>query len=301
MSYKVFSAAAVASLVASSSMAAGLGATLWEDGLDDNTADVSILATGDASATFIDYSNFTLGSTTHNIAEAPSMVAGSAATSGVLITANTAAGAGNGANILSNASFSGDYRFSFDMYLSVDIPVPIGGTEQGLFGIGQNGTDFSGRTTRPTVANGTYGWLATELGYFSEDAAVNDGGTELADLGNSLDGDTLFNLAFDGNPYKDGFDDFTPANTWTTVDIVSVGGNVRVLFNGVVFFEAATSDVDGSVMAGYEDPFSSISGSPDFQFGIIDNMLVQALVPAPSAAGAGIILAGLAGLRRRRA
>ena len=146
---------------------------------------------------------------------------------------------------------------------------------------------------------GTWGWLAGENGYGTEDAAIFENGTELADLGDTqLGEDAPFNAAFD-MPVTPGAPNNAAANQWVEVDILVVGGNVSVNFNGVEFFNQDSAATDGFAMLGYEDPFGSITSAPDGMFGLFDNFVVKE-VPEP--ASAGLLLFGLFGLvaRRRR-
>ena len=82
-----------------------------------------------------------------------------------------------------------------------------------------------------------------------------------------------FNEAFDSNAV--GGPNGCAANTWVRVDIDVDANGTRVYFNGVEFFNVVDVPVPGFAMIGYEDPFSSISGSPDGQWGILDNFRVS--------------------------
>lgn len=295
----LFSASALLIAMAGPAM----GQVVFSDGLDDNTADVTIAAQADTATSFIDYSSFSVGLESFSIAEAPNQVAGSAATSGVLVQANFN-GTASAANVIAGATpqvFSGNYFLTYDIWINVADPVPSGGTEQLLWGVGKNDTTALGRNNRFDDGTGTWGWLAGENGYGTEDAAIFNATTELADLGDSQAGEAQpFIDAFTGNPLTVG--NPTAANAWTEVLVTVVDGETSVFFNGVEFFSETTPDTTGFAFAGYEDPFSSISGAQDFQFGIIDNIVVtEGLVPEP----ASLALLGLGGLaalgRRRRA
>ncbi|MCA9312618.1 MAG: hypothetical protein KDA21_15495, partial [Phycisphaerales bacterium] len=175
-------------------------------------------------------------------------------------------------------------------------PIPAGSTEQALWGVGVNADAIvEARNTRGTGTVGTWGWLANDNGYGTEDAAFNENDIEVADLGDTQIGESdPFNDAFTNNI---GGPNNVPVNSWVRADIIVSGGNVRVLYNGVEFFNEMSASTDGFAMLGYEDPFSSISSSPDFQWGLFDNFVVT---PAPSTL-APALLAGIGLLRRRRA
>lgn len=287
----------ITAVCAATGFAATAGAgTLYAEPFNDANANVAVNQQADTIVSYVDYSNMTIGGTNFSIPEAPRPVAGGAATRGVLMQANLANGAAAGINMLAGKtpmSFTGDYTVSFDAYLNVEIPPPSGGTEQLLWGVGNdNAGSIESRNTRNDGAMGTWGWLATENGYGTEDAAIFLDGTELADLGDTQPGeDGPFNAAFIndiGGPNAD------PAAEWIRVDIEVAGGNVRVLYNGVVFFDQPSVGTDGFAFLGYEDPFSSISAGPDSQWGLFDNFTV---VPEP--ASLALFALGLPLLRRR--
>lgn len=283
-------AVAAAGLTASSA-----SAQFFTDGID-SLANWTVAGQADTTATVIDYS--ALG-----IAEAPNQVAGSAATTGVQFTANTSAGLGQAVNLLGavnggNADLTlSTYQVQFDMYLSVAVPIPGGGTEQGLWGIGRTTGNALGRNNRATEGDGVWGWLATENGYGTEDTAIFEGSTELADLGDTQPGETdPFNNAFTTNLGVNN----TPANSWVTVTMTADNGLVEIWYNSVKFFSETVTSTDGDVMLGYEDPFGSISAGPADQFGIIDNVIIDDAITIPEPASLVLLgLGSLAMLRRR--
>lgn len=293
------------------------------------TSDVTINQQPDTFVNFVDYSNFTVGTTNFGIPEAPRPVAGGLATQGVLLQANVnpndpadpTAGTPAAVNILAGAipvNFSGDYILSYDVYLSISSPpFPTNGsTEQLLWGVGNDNSDpVEGRNTRNSGTVGTWGWLATENGYGTEDAAIFEDGTELADLGDTqLGEDVPFNLAFD-SPVTPNAPNNAPANQWVEVDIKVIGGNVQVLYNGVEFFNEPSSATNGFAMLGYEDPFGSVAlydptasnadpnfpdpfPAEDYQWGLFDNFTIQ--IPEPGSAILFLLGMGLAILGQRR-
>lgn len=277
------------------------GATLYSDGLDSASADVTVVSPADTSVDFIDYSSFTVGATNFSLPEAPNMVAGSAATSGVLIRANIANGAGIAANVIAGATplvFSGDYTLSFDSYMNFIEPT-AGSTEQLVWGVASTADAIpEGRVNRNAGATGVYGWLASENGYGSEDAAIFEDNLELADLGDTQPGEAApFNDAFTTNL---GLND-VPANTWNKVEIEVVGNTVTTKFNGVVFFSETVADTTGSALFGYEDPFGSVGNPTDNVWAVFDNFVVTSteVVPEPTSALL-LCLASLGMVARRR-
>ncbi len=292
-------------------VAGSASAQFFTDGLDDLTA-WTVANQADAQSAVSDYSAVDLNAlfgvgtgTVVNIPEAPNMVAGSGATTGAIFVANTSAGAGSAANLIGavagdNADLNlPEYQVQFDMWLNVAVPIPGGGTEQGLWGVGRTTTAALGRNNRAADGDGTWGWIATENGYGTEDTAVFEGTTELADLGDTQAGeDAPFNAAFTTNFGVNN----APGNSWVTVTLAvdNANGTVGVWYNGVEFFNVATAATAGDVMLGYEDPFGSISAGPDFQFGVIDNVIIDDQITIPEPATAALLgLGGLAMLRRR--
>ncbi len=272
--------------------------TVFAEPFDSAAADVTINAQSDTLATFVDYSNFSVFGTAFSIPEAPRPIPGGAATRGVLAQANFSAGVAAGLNIVAGATpinFTGDYTVSFDAYMNLSTdPFPAGSTEQLLWGVGTDSADpIEARNNRGGGAAGTWGWLANENGYGTEDAAINEGDVELADLGDTQTGEGApFDAAFDnllGGPHA------APALQWVRVDIEVAGGIVNVLFNDVLFFSEASASTDGFALLGYEDPFSSVSDQPDHQWALFDNFTV---VPEPTSLSLLLVSLGLLGRRR---
>jgi hypothetical protein len=259
--------------------ATGLRAQFAEGFDSQATANVTEVAQPDTTVTYVDYSNMTVGATTWSLPEAPRRIPGSAATRGVLIQCNTdSTPAATAVNLIAGSTpilFSGRYRLSFDAWINVPIPIPSGGTEQLLWGVGvDNITPIEARNNRGAGTAGIYGWICGENGYGTEDACINDGDFELADLGDLQPGESVpFNEAFDsGIP---GTANNCAGNRWVRVDIDTDATGTRVYFNGYEFFNEPNGIAQpGYAMIGYEDPFSSISASPDGQWGLLDNFRV---------------------------
>ncbi|MEM7385933.1 MAG: LamG-like jellyroll fold domain-containing protein, partial [Verrucomicrobiota bacterium] len=244
-------------------------------------ANVIESAGDDTSVRYVDYSEFSVGGQSFSIPESPNPIDGSAATRGVLIQANLADSAATGVNLTAAASpggqpltFSGNYRLKFDMYLSVD---PEGNansegiTESGLWGVG---ADLNQRNAFSTEAfdsvRGTWGWIATELGFSTADAAIYEGPSQKAFITGGLSRDLLEPTFGRTSPIP-----FAPNNSWTEVDILVLNNLVSVRYNGVEFFQTTTDQTTGQALIGYEDPFTSLSSAPNFQWGLFDNFVVE--------------------------
>lgn len=283
----------------------------FSDGFDSSSADVKINQQADTAATFVNYGSL-LG-----IPEAPRQVAGSSATSGLLLEANLTAESPGAINVLAGATpinFTGNYRVSYDVYMSFG--GSNGTTEQMLWGVGNDDASvIEGRNTAidPPPLNdtqGTWGWLSGENGYGTEDAAYYETNIEVADLGDTqLNEAAPFNAAFacdvNGNPIdnSDAAPNGAAAFDWVQVDVdVETLGNggsrVSVYFNFVEFFtnKVSTSSAEGFAILGYEDPFSSLNDDPVNTFGVFDNFTVTldpvgaptGIIPTPRCAVPGV-------------
>lgn len=267
------------SFAATLSAPSALRAQFAEDFDSQATAFVTIQSQPDTTVTFVDYSNMTVGSTSFSLPEAPRPIGGSAPTRGVLVRANITGGAAAAVNILAGntpVSFSGRYRLSFDAWQNVPTsPVPGGSTEQLLWGVGLDTTaPIEARNTRLSGTMGVWGWLCGDNGYGTEDAAIFQDGTELADLGDTQTGEGVpFNEAFD-QPLVPGAPNHAAANQWVRVDVEVDPSGVRVFFNGVEFFNQPGLSPRGFAMIGYEDPFGSVGTDPDGQWCVFDNFRV---------------------------
>lgn len=280
----------------------------YSESFDDSSADVTVLTVDDTAASYLDYSSL-------GISEAPRTPAGATATSGIRLEANLTAGAGAGVNVLAGATpitFSGDYTLSYDMYMSYG--GTTGSTELANWMVGSDGAgDQESRYSR-AGAVGTWGWIAGENGFGTEDAAIFENDTELADLGDTqLFEDGPFNAAFVTDAARNPTDALAdppngaPVFEWVQVDVnVSNNGdgtsNVSTNYNGVEFFNAdvANASVTGFAGLGYEDPFGSVNDAPELTYAVFDNLSVT---PVPEPSSAPLLMLGLmsvVALRRRR-
>lgn len=276
-------------------------ANLYSEGFDSSAADVKVNKSADSAVEYVDYSNFTVGATNFVIPEAPNRVAGSVATSGVLMRVNHmgspgGTGAAAAINMLAGATpinFSGDYTVSYDVYMNTSDPSGIGSTHQALFGLGTNDDGvLEASFNRGAGTIGTWGWLNNENGSGTEDAAINQNGVELADIGDSDSQDVsagispgLFNQAFVRTNVPT--TNASAARQWVHVELRNVQGHMLALFNGVKFFgnnkdpNISSTATVGYAMLGFEDRFASISTQPDLSWALFDNFVVTE-IPLPA-------------------
>ena len=262
---------------------------LYTEAFDSEaTANVVVNKDTDTVVRYLDYSSFTVGDQTFSISEAPNKLDGSALTSGVFLQTNLADGAPAAVNFLAASSpggepisVSGTYRLTFDCFISVHDPVPEGGTEQILWGVGTGAGPLYSRATRAKDSlSGMWGWLAGENGYGTSDTSIFNATEEVerkAD-GAPPESTDLWNAAF--STEIGGQVNKVPALAWTEVTIDVFSDVVRVLFNGELFHEAPITEADttGTPLVGYGDPFGSISAEQNFQWCLIDNIAVEEIV-----------------------
>jgi hypothetical protein len=285
-----------------------LAADLFTESFDaQETARVKQTIGAGMTATFVDYSNMTVGATAHAIAEAPRQIGGSTATRGILLKTNYTSATERAINLVAldavagnPMSFADNYRLKFDMYLrlSPDVSTGLvngippsatypGTTEQMLWGVGYNNalTTPMSRSFRSTRGSGMWGWLSTDGGHGSTiggDASLYSGVTLVSGRNLPTDNAVFFTPAFgaDATPQPD-----SAANQWVQVDITVLGGQVTAFYKasgrtGAKLFENASGSVSGGVMVGYEDPFTgSTSFDPDDQWMLLDNMVVEDITP----------------------
>lgn len=274
--------------------------TLFSEGFDtEDSARVSVLRRSSTEMMFVDYSDFERaapsagGSTLRvHIPEAPNRISNSAATKGVVLSALydgpersiflLAADAAGGSPI----QFSGNYRVRFDMWLSMD-PAntdKAGTTEGGAWTVNAPGLVAPARYYRSS-STGNWGWLDTDgdLAPASGDASFFTNGLPIKLLENGIDS-PLFSSAFpQAAPFPN-----TAANQWTAVEISVLGTHIRVKFNGVTFFDQETTLTEGFAGLGYDDivssntPGNGASSSPNWQFGVFDNFVVDEIAGIPS-------------------
>lgn len=291
-----------------------MAAPLYSESFDSQaTAKVLVNKAANTDLLYVDYSSFVRdvagggGAATIQIPEAPNRIVGSAPTKGVLMFM-TYNGIARALNLRAADSpggpakvFTGNYRMSCDMWLSIAPDAVNGTTDVGLFGVGHSGTNLVSYANRATAV-GTYGWCTSEggigangdvtlLSLIPGTPAVT---TAIFRKENIIDA-PLFNQAFlQGTPFPN-----TPAGQWTQVDMVVVDNKATLYMNGVNFGAMPNpGTTDGFATIGYEDPFTGSNpstGSLPFgilqrwnrQFGLFDNFVVESL-PGPPALEAAV-------------
>jgi len=266
----------------------------------ESLVNFTLVADADTSAAPFDYSQI-------GIPEAPGTVAGSLLpTTGFQLQANKgdANAAVTGLNLVVGATpLNFDVTHTLEFYVWMNIPANVSATSE----------DFVAGVARSNLSNAIYGNFRTSRGNGGWMLQGNDNGLSVdhRELNNGIlvnswdaaapEAAPKFNQAFQNNlngPVAEA------GNEWVKVDIVFDKENATTSFfmNNVAFGTVATSNQSGFDWFGYEDPVSSLGGSPDLS-GIFDNIQVlegNALVPEP--ATGGLALLGGAGLflRRRR-
>jgi hypothetical protein len=258
----------------------------------------------------------------------PSAPNSGGSTLGVKLDANfSAPSAAEGITLHTNASFSGDYKVSFDGWLNANGPFPDGGsgsTNYLVAGVGGDGT------TNNFVANtGAGGWTAVNgengsgIDYrLYKDASLQGVATAqyaagtAANARNGLNGyyDQLGSVDVSNLPVQ-GVNNGGPAQQngtsfagsfgmdWHEVELIvdADGGtagaaSMQWYIDGLLIgtLDAGANGAfaaAGRVTLGYSDPTTNGSDNPPLSFALIDNLVVTA-IPEPS----GLLLASLAAI-----
>ncbi|QEG37021.1 hypothetical protein [Bythopirellula goksoeyrii] len=256
----------------------------------------------DTNLDVVDY-RFVIAPTAFGIPEAPSsdLLSGPAQT-GAYFQANLRSGMASAVGLLSKDAFDlVSFELQFDVFLSTggEALAQNNATETVVWGVGRSTTEALSYAKRNTLGDGVWGWLATDNGFLQEDVALYQDSTVLSDLGETFDPEApeLFNTAFTPDP---GIPNSAPLNDWITVKLVYDGTKMDVLFNDVLFFsEPIVGEITGPLYVGYADPFSSVSGSRSFQWGVIDNVILRdtSIIPEPTTLS--LALLGLFAFGRR--
>lgn len=265
-------------------------------------------SSGDTSATFgYDYS-------VDNIPEAPNSEGGDVGTSGLKLEANIVSPAA-GESLTAypiGENFTGDYRLRFDAWINFSLDNFFNNGAAGTTEFIGGGIGYDDIAT--DIGPGVH-VLATGEGGSGSDWRVFDGGVFLstgdmvAGTRNGLDAyysDFLPSVAAPAGQQTIADDSVagSPGFQWITFDIRKFNDDVFVSIEkpgGDMLPLANIQDVqtgDGNIGVTYADFFSSVSSEPQFQFGIIDNVIVDVAIPEPSSL-ALLIAAGLIAQQRR--
>ncbi|WP_432797709.1 PEP-CTERM sorting domain-containing protein [Poriferisphaera sp. WC338] len=249
-------------------------------------------------------------------------------TVGLRLGANIAGGAAATASVVTNTSFTGAYKVSFDAWANVNGPFPGGGggsTEfiGGVVGhdgstLGQNGASMimtgdrgSSRdvrgykgTSEQFIASGQYHIASNNhdglWGIFGHDGG--DGVEDLpGDVGAAAPAFQQANYAQQTGNLGAGSGGFEWHQFSALVD--GVAGTVTWSIDGVdiITIDSNIGDavaVEGRAGLTYSDLFSSVSDNADLSFGVFDNFVVEDIPEPASLALFG--LGGLVALRRRK-
>ena len=313
MKRTVFYVLAVAALVGFACDAADAAAILYRDQMNTGSGWGANVSSLDLNFTQnYDYS-------ADGIPEAPNSEVGDDATRGVKLEANLALPPDSQFLTIYpiGQSFSGNYQLRFDAWMNFE----AGGTPTTEFmggGIGYDGVTADVASGAQAIATGDGGssndWRAFKSPpqFFIPDADMAAGTHQgadsyYADFLPAVAPPAAQGQAGTGVAGSPGFQwitwEFNRINTDVSIWIEKPGGerleivsyDVRDTSDG-----SAGVDTDGNISIFYADFFSSVSGRPDLQFGIVDNVVVMSQVPEP----ASLALFGLGGLvalaRRRR-
>ncbi len=317
-SVSLLSSALAALLLAPVASAAPI---LYSDNFDVNSsANYTVNQDPDTTVAFAyDYS-------ADGIPSAPGSPGGS--TTGVKFTANNgdATAAAAAINISpTGQSFAGDYVLRFHSWLNANGPFPAGGTGSTEFytaGVGTTGT-----SVQKSSGSASGAW-------FAGDNEGNSGIDYRAYLNTALEGPTstvyaapdsgTINRRNANNPYYHGTfpggqtppASQTTANplvqtgalkpgtlgfAWREVEIEKTGADVSWTIDGLPIATFTAPVLTGSnIFVGHWDVFSSISGNPEFSFGIVDNLVVERIPEPATLSLLGMATVGLMATSRRR-
>jgi len=287
--------------------------------------DTANWAVNGAPATTDIAANFYFDYSTVGIPAAPNS---GSTTRGLRLQANQSSGVFGGLSVSPlGQSFSGDYKLTFDMWLSFNGPAPVGGsgsTQMGGGGIGTSGTlaQWPGGTqdsiwfAATTDGNSSSDWRAyspTAPTRYTDGSGVYAAGTQ---AGSSNGSDPYYasfgNVAAPGAqlalfPQQTGNTLVGSAGwAWHEVSILKLGNTVTWTVDGLLIATVSASD-DGvntgnNILLMYSDTNATSSTDPNdvnLLFGLFDNVKVT-LVPEPSS----LALVGLGALtlliRRRK-
>ena len=276
------------------------GETYWSDNFNANTSDIYEILEFTPGR---DRAEFAFDYSTVGIPEAPSSTDGG--TTGVRFFVNDpfdgTDGRTSGVQIvpidLDQLLEDNDYSVTYDVWMNVNGPLPGGGggsTEAMMVGVGFSGFD-------PIEAgnlDGTYftvtaeGGAGTDIRTFSLNSGyngVNPDGTSINVGPESLE-DAYYADIFPGGivvddlPVQGGEDNQLGttdlgqmAFEWHRVRVDVEGNEAKFFVDDLLIAHDKDAWVEGNVVVGLMDYFSSVSDVPDWHFSVIDNLDVSSL------------------------
>ncbi len=234
---------------------------------------------------------FAFDYSTLGIPEAPNSTSGG--TTGVIMRANNPPGGGTGATSAVQIVPIGlgmnlpdkDYRVTADLWMNANGPLPGGGTgstQAFMFGVGFNALPGPSAIQIGNIS-GTYftitgeGGSGTDVRSFTNDG-FNAPGINQGPSNNTSD--AYYTDIFPGNievtllPVQGGVDNQVGltapgqmAFAWHELKIEKVGTQVDFYVDDLLIASDTDADIEGNVMLGYGDYFSSVSDAPSGALG----------------------------------
>ena len=215
----------------------------------------------------------------------------SGATTALRITVNkdSAAGSGAGAAVNlypTNVTFSGNYSVRFNMNLIEGSGFPASSTEGAMFGINHSAqatnwwagsailSGWGAANTNVWESDGIWYWVSADnqysggnyLAYTGAGGKLPNTGWQLitaktaASFVNAFPTNVFTTLGGPGLVANGSYFNILTANNWSDVEIKQFKGVVTLLIDKtpIIAYTNATSFTNGTLMLGYEDPFSSV-------------------------------------------
>jgi hypothetical protein len=294
---------------------------LFADRFDSDTSANWVVNAADGGADT--FAEFGYNYSADSIPESPSSTGVFAATRGLKFRVNESLALLNGLSVSPlNKTFTGDYRLRFDMWLNFNGPLAAGGTgstEHLGAGVGTSGLEAvwpsnpgqgvwftassDGQVGESEATRADYGVF---MAYSLQDPSAGSyaAGTNLTSRGNL---DPYYNLwgglaapagQLGANPSQTGITAIgSMGMAWHTVTITKQGTNVTWDIDGR---RIATVDITGqtlgdNVFVGYHDWYISVATNTAVQFGLVDNVRVEDLVPVAPPSRPNITLIRIVG------